>query len=263
MLKADLETDNDGHASSIRWLISSIEGTCHRGPSLDLDEDAESPSAMVVRRVTGVEARWWAAVILFIVVWLFLLYLFGHIADDLSPWPRIRFVVLIIYITSLVYISREFGARFRVLNDRSTRPYETTWAMLCGWLMIGILSVIIEPMKTLASDLKRYDTMTAVALVSWIYLYNAALKLPWDKATEQRKAAHTSWHRLALSIFASLSRLQTQVILNLTSSNDHTLHANYHSQLITWDSSYPGWRPGWQRVASESAIARHGCATLP
>lgn len=255
---AKLDCEGEGHEDSILWLVSSIDVFYDRHSPNSAGTDAETPNEMLKRRLTGVEARWWVAVILFTAVWLIMLYLFGVIADEMARWPQARFTALVIYIVTLVYMSREFGARFRVLNDRSLHSHETTWAMLSGWLMIGIISVISEPMKSLASDFKRYDTMTSVALVSWIYLYNAALKLPWDKATEQRKAAHLSWYNRMTGLVRLVTRTTKRVFNNIYTSNDVTLHSSYHLQLLTWDSRYPNWRPAWQRINSAAAIARCG-----
>ena len=250
------ENENKGHADSIHWLVSTIDVFYYRQKVAIEVRDNDRSEQTIKQRFTGVEARWWGAVILFTAVWLFMLYIFGVIADNIAPWPKVRFVAFIVYIVALVYLSREFGARFRVLNDRSIHSHETTWAMLSGWLMIGIISVISEPMKSLASDFKRYDTMTGVALISWIYLYNAALKLPWDKATEQRKTAHLSWYKRLASLIALVSRTTTSILNNINSPNDLSLHASYHCQLVIWDSRYPNWRPAWQRTNSVAAIAR-------
>lgn len=259
MFKQDQSTDDlpEGHATSIEWLIASIEANGERTSSSNSDVDDESPKETLVRRITGVEPRWWASVLLFTTVWLVMLYVFGFIADGMRTWPWLRFGALLGFLVTVVYVSREFGARFRVLNDRSARAHETTWAMLSGWLLIGIVSVISEPMKKLASDLQRYDTMTAVALVSWIYLYNATLKLPWDKATEQRKSAHSNWEASLRRFLASALTMQQKLLHAALAPGDKSLYHAYHRQLIEWDECYPEWRTAWQRSHSVSVIGRH------
>lgn len=262
-MDATVRIQEDDHANSIRWLVSCIEVTYCKEPATAHDIDDESPNQMLKRRMTGIEPRWWTAVFLFTAVWMVMLYVFGIIADNMSHWPNTRFTVLVVYIAILIWVSREFGARFRALNDRSKYSHETTWAMLCGWLMIGIISVISEPMKNLASDLKRYDTMTAVALVSWIYLYNAALKLPWDKATEQRKVAHMSWSSSMARLSAWSFGILHRILEDIKAPRDETLHASYHFRLAMWDSLYPDWRPSWKRVQSASVIARYDRGHMP
>ncbi|WP_277970855.1 hypothetical protein [Sphingomonas echinoides] len=246
-----------GHATSIEWLIASIDVNGGKTCSPNSDVDDESPNEMLVRRITGVEPRWWASVLLFTAVWLVMLYVFGFIADEMRAWPRLRFGALLGFLVAIVYVSREFGARFRVLNDRSSRAHETTWAMLSGWLLIGIVSVISEPMKKLASDLQRYDTMTAVALVSWIYLYNATLKLPWDKATEQRKSAHLNWEASLRRLLSSTLTMKQKLLHAALAPGDQSLHQAYHRQLVEWDKLYPEWRAPWQRSHSVSVMRRH------
>lgn len=251
------ETAIDDHASSIEWLIASIDYNKSGQGDCTCQEGDETPSQMLKRRFSGVEPRWWTSVLLFTAVWLTLLYLFGYIADGMQGWPWMRFVALLLYLVTLVYVSREFGARFRALNDRSDHPHETTWAMISGWLLIGIVAVSSEPMKKLASDFTRYDTMTSTALVSWIYLFNAALKLPWDKATDQRKSAHKSWVTLAKTGLLGARTLATRILVAATASRDPTLEVDYHRQLAEWDRTYSNWRPAWRKQQSVDKLAQY------
>ena len=243
----------DSQAGSMEWLIASLNAGTQSSSSSRSDVDDESPEEMLKRRFTGVEPRWWGSVLLFTAVWLGLLYVFGFIADDMRTWPALRFAALLGFLIAIVYVSREFGARFRALNDRSLHAHETTWAMITGWLLIGIVSVISEPMKKLASDLKQYDTMTAVALVSWIYLYNAALKLPWDKATDQRKSKHESWSSSAKGLVSGVRAMSRRFLEAATAPHDPSLHLDYHRKLVQWDRLYPHWRAPWQRDCPPSA----------
>lgn len=251
------ESPVDGHAASIEWLITSIE---HGNDIPDGDKgDKKAPgrSSLFAKPFLGIEPRWWASVLSFTAVWLGLLYLFGCIADGMRGWPWLRFVAFLVYLVGLVYVSREFGARFRALNDRSDHPHETTWAMITGWLLIGLVSVISEPMKKLASDFTRYDTMTSATLISWIYLFNATLKLPWDKATEQRKAAHKSWISLARSCRLGARTLAKRILVATTAPADRTLELDYHRQLAEWDRTYANWRPEWRERQSVRKITQH------
>lgn len=236
----NFDHNTGSHAGSMTWLIDTIEK--EQAPILKADPKLTTNEELR-RRFSGVEPRWWCSVLLFTAVWLGMLRLFGAIADGLTSVPKLRMGALVLYIPVLVWASREFGARFRALNDRSKHAHETTWAMTSGWLLIGLVTVVSDPLKKIVADFPRYDTLTAAALFSWVALYNAALKLPWDRSTDIRKHAHASWQA---SVTSGVDRLIVRPAKLLLADTDQTLLRRHHEQLLDWDACYPGWRPAWQ-----------------
>ena len=143
----------------------------------------------------------------------------------------------------MVFVSREIGARFRALNDRTSKSSEIAWGMTSGWLLIGTVLAISDPIKKVLSENPKYDTLTSITLLAWIGLYGAILKFPWDRATELRKAAHSSWRT---SIIGWLRSARTRSSKRSRFSGQHQLMLLHHQQLAAWDQAYPGWRSQWQ-----------------
>lgn len=202
----------------------------------------------------AIETRWFVAVIGFQAIWAGSLYLLAAIADGSSGVAR--WSLSGIWVTVIIVLSIEFGARFRALNDRSVKAKELEWACLCGVALPALMAASGDHIKTFLRDAyDHYGAAPSAAFVVWIVLYGWVLKLPWDRFTDLRKKNHRQWMKAARRQIRTALMRSRQNAARLEATRIEAKH-DRRELLKKWIVDYPTWQipTSWRYALDEAEL---------